>query len=288
MGYNRESSKKYMATDRRRFPGPGLVAAGILLSAAVLLLTSLVLMEDRFLYFPTRELSTTPERLGLRARELSVQTEDGIRLHGWWIEGVRGRAVLFFHGNAGNIADRLDRARILNERFGLDVFLVDYRGYGRSQGEPSEEGLYRDARAIHQAALDQGFRPEQLVAFGESLGSAVAIQLALDRPCAGAILETPFLSVPAMARVHYPFVPGFLIRSRFDNEQKIGALQVPKLFLVAGHDEIVPPEQGRKLFELAQEPKTLFVIPDAGHNDTYVAGGEPYWKSWAAFLASLP
>ena len=244
-------------------------------------------MEDRFLYFPVRELAATPEASGLRAQELFVETEDGVRLHGWWIQGVRGRALLFFHGNAGNIADRLDRARILNERFGLDVFLVDYRGYGRSQGEPSEEGLYRDARAVHQAALDQGFRPEQVVLFGESLGSAVAVQLALDRPCAGIILETPFLSVPAMARVHYPFVPGFLIRSRFDNEQKVGAVKAPKLFLVAGRDEFVPPEHGRRLFDLAPEPKTLFVIPDAGHNDTYLAGGEPYWKSWAQFLASL-
>jgi uncharacterized protein len=288
MGCDRESSKKYMATASRRLLASSLVASVIVLSAAVLLLTSLVLMEDRFLYFPTRELAATPEDFGLRAQELFVQTDDGVALHGWWIQGVRGRAILFFHGNAGNIADRLDRARILNERFGLDVFLVDYRGYGRSQGEPSEEGLYRDARAVHQAALDQGFRPEQLVAFGESLGSAVAIQLALDRPCAGAILETPFLSVPAMARVHYPFVPGFLIRSRFDNEQKIGGVKVPKLFLVAEHDDIVPPEQGRRLFDLAHEPKTLFVIPEAGHNDTYLAGGEPYWKSWAQFLASLP
>jgi fermentation-respiration switch protein FrsA (DUF1100 family) len=244
-------------------------------------------MEGRFLYFPARELAATPEAFGLRARELSVETEDRLRLHGWWIEGVRGRAVLFFHGNAGNIADRLDRARILNERFGLDVFLVDYRGYGRSQGEPSEEGLYRDARAIYRSALDQGFRPDQLVLFGESLGSAVAVQLALDRSCAGVVLETPFLSVPAMARVHYPFVPAFLIRSRFDNEQKIGAVKPPKLFLVAGRDEIVPPEQGRRLFDLAPEPKTLFVIPDAGHNDTYLTGGEPYWKSWSQFLASL-
>jgi len=244
-------------------------------------------MEGRFLYFPARSLAATPESLRLRADELFIQTEDGVRLHGWWIKGVGGRALLFFHGNAGNIGDRLERAQILNELLGLDVFLVDYRGYGRSEGEPSEEGLYRDGRAIHAQALER-FRPNQIVLFGESLGSAVAVQLAIDRPCAGVILETPFLSVPAMARVHYPFVPTFLIRSRFDNERKIGSVTQPKLFLIADRDEIAPPAQGRRLFELAPEPKTLFEIPGAGHNDTYITGGEPYWKAWGRFLASLP
>jgi len=244
-------------------------------------------MEDRFLYFPVRALAATPESFGLRADELFLHTADGVRLHGWWIKGVGGRALLFFHGNAGNIGDRLDRARILNERLGLDVFLVDYRGYGRSEGSPSEEGLYQDARAVYAEALDRGFRANRIVLFGESLGSAVAIQLATEQQSAGVVLETPFESVPAMARKHYPFVPGFLIRSRFDNGRKIASVAAPKLFLVAERDEIVPAEQGRGLFELAGEPKTLFVIPGAGHNDTYVTGGEPYWKSWSQFLGTL-
>ena len=276
-----------MAAARRPFLTVGFLAATTLCGIAVLLLASLVLMEGRFLYFPVRSLAATPESFGLRADELFVQTEDGVRLHGWWIKGVGGRALLFFHGNAGNIGDRLERAQILNERLGLDVFLVDYRGYGRSEGEPSEEGLYRDARAIHARALER-FRPNQIVLFGESLGSAVAIQLALDRPSAGVILETPFLSVAAMAREHYPFVPTFLIRSRFDNERKIASVTQSKLFLVAERDEIVPPAQGRRLYELAPEPKSLFEIPGAGHNDTYVTGGEPYWKAWGKFLGNLP
>ena len=166
-------------------------------------------MEDLFLYFPTRQLASTPAASGLAAEELTVTAEDGVELSGWWIRGRGERALLFFHGNAGNIGDRLDRTRILCERLGLDVFLVDYRGYGRSRGAPSEDGLYRDARAIHGAAIARGFRPEKIVLFGESLGSAVAIQLALDRPAGAVVLETPFLSLPAMAREHYPFVPSF-------------------------------------------------------------------------------
>ena len=244
-------------------------------------------MENRFLYFPTRHLAATPASYGLVAEDLTVAAEDGVELRGWWIRTRGERALLFFHGNAGNIGDRLDRARILCERLGLDVFLVDYRGYGQSQGSPSEEGLYRDARAIHGAATARGFRPENIVIFGESLGSAVAIQLAIDRPSGAVVLETPFLSLAAMAKEHYPFVPTFLLRSRYDNAAKIPGVASPKLFLVAERDEIVPPEQGLQLFELAKEPKSLSVIPGAGHNDTYVTGGEAYWKTWERFLAGL-
>jgi hypothetical protein len=167
------------------------------------------------------------------------------------------------------------------------VFLVDYRGYGLSEGEPSESGLYRDARAVRRAAAERGFAPERIVLFGESLGSAVATDLAAETACAGVVLETPFLSIAEMARVHYPFVPTFLIRSRYDNAAKIARVAAPKLFLVAERDEVAPPEQGRKLFELAPPPKTLYLIPRAGHNDTYVVGGEEYWRRWEEFLRPL-
>jgi fermentation-respiration switch protein FrsA (DUF1100 family) len=261
--------------------------AWLAVAAAALLLIGMNL-EESLLYFPTRELAASPRDYGLEAEDLRPTAEDGVALFGWWIRGEGRRAVLFFHGNAGNAADRLDRAKILHDRFGLDVFLVDYRGYGLSGGSPSEAGLARDARAIYEAARARGFPPERIVPFGESLGSAVAVGLAAERPCGGVLLETPFLSVRAMARRHYPFVPGVLIRTRFDNEARIAEVAAPKLFLVAENDEIVPPDHGRRLFELAPPPKTLYVIPGAHHNDTYVAGGEPYWKAVGAFLASLP
>jgi len=271
-------------------------------------------MENHFLYFPTRALTSTPRDLGLAAEDLDLHAADGPRLRGWRLHaagignrepGIEARggnrspasdsrrparrvALLYFHGNAGNAGDRLDRARILVERLGLDVFLVDYRGYGLSEGEPSEAGLYRDARAVYAAALDRGFAPDRIVLFGESLGSAVAVDLAAGSACAGAVLETPFLSIAEMARVHYPFVPGFLIRSRYDNAAKIARVSAPKLFLVAERDEVAPPDQGRRLFDLAAAPKTLYVIPGAAHNDTYVVGGEAYWRKWEEFLASLP
>jgi fermentation-respiration switch protein FrsA (DUF1100 family) len=260
----------------------------IIAAAALGALAIAMNWENSLLYFPARELASSPEAHGLRADELVLPTDDGERLWGWWIHGEGKRAVLFFHGNAGNAADRLERARLLNARFGLDVFLVDYRGYGRSTGSPAEEGLYRDARAIYRAARERGFAPEQIVLFGESLGSAVAVALAGEVPVGAVVLETPFLSVPEMAREHYPWVPAFLIRSRFDSAARVASITAPKLFLVAERDEIAPPEQGRRLYALARAPKNLYVIPGAHHNDTYAAGGEAYWRALGEFLAALP
>ncbi len=263
------------------------VIAGFVLAAAALLAIGMKL-ENALLFFPSRTLGASPEDYGLAAEVVEPQTEDGVRLFGWWIKGDGRRAVLFFHGNAGNAADRLERAKLLHDRFGLDVLLIDYRGYGKSGGSPSEAGLRRDARAIYEVARGRGFPPERIVAFGESLGSAVAAGLAAERPCGAVILETPFLSIRAMARRHYPFVPAFLVRTRFDNAEAIAGVAAPKLFLVAELDEVVPPEQGLRLYALAPEPKTLFVIRGAGHNDTYAVGGENYWKVLGDFLKGLP
>ena len=276
-----------MAAVTRSFVTASLLTGGLLLLGLLLAVVRLVLRQDELLYFPTREISATPDSFGLEAEELARKTEDGVTLRGWRIGRGGRRALLFFHGNAGNAGDRLERARILRRRLDLDVFLLDYRGYGRSEGAPSEEGLYRDARAAYRTAVDAGIPANRIVLFGESLGCAVAIQLALERSCAALILETPFLSLPAMARHHYPLVPRFLIRSRFDNGEKIGRVSPPKLFLLAERDEIVPPAQSRRLFELAREPKRLYVIPGAGHNDTYATGGEAYWNEWEEFLENL-
>ncbi len=253
--------------------------------AALLLFMSLI--EDRLLYFPLRRLDATPADYGLRSEELRPVASDGVRLHGWWVRSGGERVVLLFHGNAGNISHRLERAKLFAERLGVDLFLVDYRGYGLSQGRPSEAGLYRDGLAIYDAARERGFPPERIVLLGESLGCAVALEVALARPCAGVALETPFLSVPALARRHYPFVPGFLIRSRFDAASRIARATSPKLVLAAERDEIAPPSHARRLFELARPPKELFVIPGAGHNDTYGVGGEKYLEVWRRFLDAI-
>ena len=262
-----------------------LVATVAVAWVAVLALATLV--QDRLLYFPVRPLDALPSSLGLESDELRLITSDGVPLHGWWIRGGGDTAVLLFHGNAGNVSHRLDRAKLFTERLGVDLALVDYRGYGQSGGKPSESGLYRDGLAIYDAARQRGFPPERIVLLGESLGCAVAVEVALARPCAGIVLETPFRSVPLLAKRHYPFVPGFLVRARYDSESRIGEITRPKLFLAAERDEIAPVAHARRLYELAKPPKELFVVPGAGHNDLYSTGGEKYLEVWRRFLAAI-
>ena len=244
-------------------------------------------LEASFLYFPIREYALLPRDLGLSANDLSLESKGGARLAGWWIHGQGRTALLYFHGNAGNASHRLERAKLIAEDLGLDVCLVDYRGYGLSTGRPDEEGLYADGEAIWEAAAARGFTPDRIVLFGESLGCAVAIETAIRRGCAGVILETPFTSIAAMARRYYPFVPTFLIATRFDNESKIRRLRVPKLIAAAERDDVVPPDHARRLFDAAPTPKELYVIRGATHNDTYLAGGRDYVAAWSKFLESL-
>ena len=262
-----------------------LVATLVVVWVAVLALASL--LQDRLIYFPARRPDSSPEAWGLRSEELRLTASDGVRLHGWWIRGRGKRVVLLFHGNAGNVSHRLDRAKLFTTRLDVDVWLVDYRGYGLSEGKPSEAGLYRDGLAIYDAARERGFPPERIVLLGESLGCAVAAEVALSRPCSGLVLETPFLSVPELARRHYPFVPGLLIRARYDTGSRIGRIDVPKLIVAAERDEIAPVSHAQQLFDLAWPPKDLLVVPGAGHNDVYATGGEKYLEVWRRFLDAI-
>jgi len=250
----------------------------------------LLLFETRFIYFPSRAHEATPAGLGLPSEEVLFTAEDGVRLHGWFLP-VRGArwTVLLSHGNAGNISHRLDRTLFLQTRLGASVLLYDYRGYGRSEGSPDEPGTYRDARAAYRYLVEQRrVPPERLVLFGESLGSAVSLDLALAHPAGALILEAPFTSVRDMARktIFFPLAP--FVRTRYDNLQKVGRLRMPLLVLQGDHDEVVPFAQGRRLFEAAPGPKRFFAIPGAGHNDTFLVGGDAYWQAIADFLAGLP
>ena len=249
-----------------------------------------VLFEKQLIYFPFRALEVTPKELGLRYEEARLVAEDGVTLHGWFlpVEGSRF-TVLVCHGNAGNISHRLDRAMLMQAKLKTDVFLFDYRGYGLSEGAPDEQGTYRDARAAHRyLSTARGVAPGNLVIFGESLGAAVALQLALEVPARALVLEAPFTSIADMAGSVLPFLPvGRLLRTRYDNLAKIGGLRMPLLILHGDRDTTVPFAQGRRLFEAAADPKQFFAIPGAGHNDTYFIGGDAYWHAWGAFLDEL-
>ena len=267
--------------------GPFRRAMSVVLYAALAwlaLVAWLALNERRLIFFPDRTLAAEPADFGLRAEELSIAVEDGVTLHGWWIEGPGERVLIWYHGNAGDIADRLPNARWFVDTLGVSVVLVDYRGYGRSSGTPDEAGVYRDGLAVYDAVAARGVRARDIVIFGRSLGGAVATEVALQRPAGALVLEAAFRSARAMARVHYWFVPGALVRTGMDNESKIGRVTMPTLFLHGDRDRIVPPDHSRRLFELAAHPEHFHVIEGAGHNDTYLVGGELYAEVWRAFL----
>ena len=272
----------------RRAVWPALRIAALLLVLSALML----IFERKLIYFPQREHDVTPRQLGLAFEDLTLTAEDGVRIHALYLPppGEPRWTVLFAHGNGGNLSHRLDRALFLQSKLGAAVLLFDYRGYGRSEGSPDEEGTYRDARAAHRWLVEEKrVPPDRLVIFGESLGSAVALDLALARPSRALVLESPFASVPAMARAVYPFLPLWpLVRTRYDNEAKAPRLSVPLLVLHGDRDDVVPFEQGRRVFAAAPEPKRFYTIPGASHNDTYLVGGEAYWNAVRDFLETLP
>lgn len=249
----------------------------------------LLLFEKRLIYFPARAHDVTPNALGLRFEDVTLVTEDGVRLHAWYlpVKGARF-TVLVSHGNGGNMSHRLDRTLLIQSRLGASVLLYDYRGYGRSEGSPDEGGTYRDARAAYRWLVEERKVPsDRLVLFGESLGSAVALDLAIERPAAALVLEAPFTSVPDVARgtVFFPLAP--FVRTRYDNLAKVGRLRLPLLVLHGDRDGVVPFALGRRLFEAAPEPKRFFAIAGGDHNDAYVVGGDAYWKALASFLNDL-
>lgn len=270
-----------------------MVRSGLRIASLLVVLCALMLVfERKLIYFPQRAYDIVPRELGLAFEDLRLVTEDGLAIHGWYLPppGSPRWTVLFAHGNGGNVSHRLDRALLLQARLGAAVLLFDYRGYGRSEGAPDEEGTYRDARAAHRWLIEERHvATDRLIVFGESLGSAVALDLALSRPCRALVLESPFASVPAMARAAYPFLPLWpFVRTRYDNLAKAPRLKVPLLVLHGDRDEVVPFAQGRSVFDAAPEPKRFYAIRGAGHNDTYPVGGDAYWNVVRDFLETLP
>ncbi|MBI2911760.1 MAG: alpha/beta hydrolase [Chloroflexi bacterium] len=251
---------------------------------------ALLLFEERFIYLPSRELVGSPADVGLSYEDVTFSASDGVALHGWYVPGPAPVTLVWFHGNAGNISHRLGNLRGLHDLVGVSVLLFDYRGYGRSAGSPSEEGTYHDAEgAVAFLAGRTGQPAEHLVYFGRSLGAAVALEMALRRPPAALIIESPFLSIPHMAREVYPFLPalGGLLRTRYDSLGKIPRLTAPVLVVVGEADDVVSPNQGRLLFERAPEPKRWHSVPGAGHNDTPLVGGAAYYGALRTFLAEF-
>ncbi len=259
------------------------------LLAVVLLAMTTDVLERMFVYYPTKELTDTPAALGIPYQDVYPVTEDAIRLHGWYFPHPGApHTILIFHGNAGNISHRLGWIQMLRE-LNAHILIVDYRGYGRSEGKPSEKGLYRDAAACHQWwARERSGDGSRMVLLGKSLGGAVAVDLACRVPVDGLILQSTFTTAWDMAKTILPVgLLQPLTSVRFDSASKISGIRCPKLFIHGNRDDIIPFRLGRRLFEAAPPPKEFYEVAGANHNDLVISAGAAYVERIRAFLAAL-
>ncbi len=266
----------------------------VALAAYGVLVVAVYFYQSWLLYFPhvpTRQLEATPADLGLAYEDVTVQTQDGVQLHGWYVPPAQvteaSLTVLFFHGNAGNISHRLERLTLLHD-LGLGVLMIDYRGYGRSEGHPSEHGTYRDAQAGWTYLTGQrGIDADRIIIFGHSLGGAVAAELASRYRPRALVVEASFISVPEVAADHYPWLPvRWLARFRYDVRASLGQVRSPVLIVHGRADEVIPFHHGEALFAAAQEPKQFLEI-DGDHDRGFIVTGERYRRALQDFLQGL-
>jgi fermentation-respiration switch protein FrsA (DUF1100 family) len=280
-----------------------LARMAVMLAAGFII--TIMAFEDRFIYFPEKfpEGQWDIKTVAAEGQVVPViedcffQTPDGVRLHGWFCAPGKGEqgaiapvaaemTLLWFHGNAGNITHRYGMIEML-VKLPANVFIIDYRGYGKSGGEPSEEGLYIDARAAWDyLTKDRRIAPDRIIIFGKSLGGVPAIDLASKSDAAGLIVQSSFSCAADMAQALMPFVPRAFIRTRMDSVGKIAGVKCPKLFIHSRSDEVVPFALGQKLFEAASDPKKFCEVKGAAHNDTYIIGGRAYFEDLREFILS--
>lgn len=271
----------------RRMSGLALaVAAGAAVGGALLLNARTGVLEREFVYYPAAAVHSTPSDVGLAYEDISLVTSDGVRIEGWFVPGPRPVTWLWFPGNAGNIADRVRLLRELHDEVGVSVFIVSYRGYGQSEGRPSEAGLYRDAdAALAHLRSRADVDPDRIVYFGRSVGTAVAVDLAVRHPPYALVLEAPFPSLPWLARHVYPWLPvGRFLHEGYHTVEKAPRVAAAVLVIHGDRDEIVPVAGGRAVAAALAGEVEPFIVPGAGHNDIPRIGGEAYYRTIVAFL----
>lgn len=259
-----------------------LAVAVVATYAAVCVL--LYLFQSHLIYFPTRDYRATPSDVGLEFEDLRIETRDGISIAAWHISHSDPKgSIIFCHGNAGNIADRLYSVKLLHD-LRYNVLIFDYRGFGRSEGSPSEAGTYEDAEAAWRHLVKaKGESPSRVVVFGRSLGGAVAVELAHRHRPAALVVESTFTCLADIGRIHYPLIPvSLLLKSRYDSLSKVSAIPCPKLFLHGIEDNLIPITNARRLFDAAAPPKEFIETP-GGHN----TGGFTYGTKYAARLGAF-
>lgn len=246
----------------------------------------LFVFQSRFVYFPNRDHAGTPEDMNLSYENVFFSSPDGVKLHGWFVPAQDSRAaVLFCHGNAGNISHRLHTVHTLNG-LGWDVFIFDYRGYGHSEGKPTETGTYLDSEAAWEYLLaERRIPPERIIVMGRSLGGAIASRLARDRSPGVLILEASLTSVPDIGAEVFPFLPvRVLSRFHYNTLEHLCEANCPVLIVHSRDDELVPFSHGRRLFEAAGEPKRFLEITGS-HNDGTFMSSEEYLQTLRGFVS---
>jgi uncharacterized protein len=254
-----------------------MLSVVVFLAGAVTIALALVwVLQRRMIYFPLPQDVPHAASALERAEDVTFETADGLLLHGWFASPAQsnGATVLIFNGNAGDRSSRAPLATALT-RAGFSVLLFDYRGYGRNPGQPTEPGLVADARAARQYVSSRAdVDPARLVYFGESLGAAVAVALAVEQAPAALVLRSPFTSLADMARLQFPFLPTFLLRDRLESLNQISRVDCPLLVITGDRDSVVPPAQSRRLYEAAPGPKRFVLIAEADHNDYELLAGQ--------------
>jgi hypothetical protein len=236
-------------------------------------------IENVILFFPEKKIEATPDKINLKFDEIGLETADKVKLSAWWTPNDNARATLIFsHGNGGNIGNRLDKLKIFHD-LGLNVLLYDYRGYGKSEGRPSENGLYADAQSAYDFAVnDKKIPADQIISYGESLGGSVAAHLAANNKVKAVILDSTFTNLEDMARLRMPLLAG-LAKSKFDTLADVANIKSPVLVLHSPNDEIIPYAQGQKLYAAVKTSKQ-FVILQGDHNNGF-------WKSKNTYVKGL-
>ncbi len=248
----------------------------------------LFFMQPKFLYSPMRQVPYRPDQIGLDYEDVILATSDGVEINGWYLPAKNAEfTVLFCHGNGGNMAHRLDSLNIFNE-LGVSCFVFDYRGYGQSEGKPSEQGTYLDAAAAYKWLVEiKGICPDKIIVFGRSLGGSIAAYLAGKVDCAGLIVESSFTCYVDMGKKFYPYMPvRMFARFKYKTVDYLDDVDVPVLIIHSRDDEIVPFEFGLNLYEAAGEPKE-FVEISGCHNDGFLYSGKTYTDAVGGWLRSV-